>query len=529
MAKRQHHSQERNKLSIYLIKDTVNQFGAMLDPKVNNVSYKVIPGIGRLYYRNSDPQPPDWVRSFFLDNQVLQDVRLTVSSASALLLVKVPYRKTVRYFAIPFGAGRHLLKDSCYVGRFGLRTALNLMSAEGVKHLDKRNLNINPKISREQIAKAGTVSEFEFDFDRDMVQAITGEVRNSQYGKVVTGKDALAVNLHVDLTNLVAMLERCLDTYSRSDYQKNFKWVDQLQDIRDQDVVNRLNEQLLHEINNLSDAVSLAIPEIIDWPEVAGFKYSQRKRDQLVDELRVRDMISSEDLSNGFIAKDLTENYITCWNADNRLLHRWSMFRCINAEIDMKGHKYILSDGKWYEIERNYVAEVNAFVNSISRNPNPLPIYNHANENAYNEAVAQAMNAICLDGRNMVHGGGRSKIEFCDILAPDRILYHIKIYGGSSVLSHLFNQGLNSATLLAEDTKFREKLRDIILPRGFKTLVPRNQIDPRNYKIVYGIIGQPGNGASVNIPFFSKISLRSTVKSLQRFGYDVYLDFISQQ
>ena len=528
MGKRQHHSQERNRLNIYLIKDTVKQFGAMLDPSAN-VTHVIIPNIGRLYYKNSHPQPPDWVSSFFLNHQALQNASLTVSSASALLLVKVSHKRKTRYFAIPFGAGRHFLKDSSYVGRFGLRTALNLMSAESVKHLDKRNLNINPKISREQIAKAGTVSEFEFDFDRDMVQSITGEVKNAEYGKVVTGKDALAINLRVDLTNLMDVLKRCLDTYNKNDYQANFKWVDQLQDIRDQDEVNKLNEQLLNEINNLSSAVSIAIPEIIDWTEVAGFKYSQRKRDPLVEELSIKDMITCEDLLNGFTVENLTESYITCWNADNQLLHRWSMFKCINAEIDINGRKFILSDGKWYEIEKGYVAEVNTFVNSIHRNPTPLPVYNHTSENEYNVGVAQAMNALCLDGKNMVYGGGRSKIEFCDILTRNKILYHIKIYGGSSVLSHLFNQGLNSATLLAEDSKFRDKLRSTILPRGFKALVPDTKVDPRHYKIIYGIIGQPGDDKSVNIPFFSKISLRSAVRSLQRFGFDVYLDFIGLQ
>lgn len=41
------------------------------------------------------------------------------------------------------------------------------------------------------------------------------------------------------------------------------------------------------------------------------------------------------------------------------------VYRCLNAEIDLRRRKYILNDGDWYNVDGNYVKEIEAYYASI--------------------------------------------------------------------------------------------------------------------------------------------------------------------
>ena len=117
-----------------------------------------------------------------------------------------------------------------------------------------------------------------------------------------------------------------------------------------------------------------------------------------------------------------------------------------------------------------------------------------------------------------------SKIEFCDLMTKDKKFIHIKRYGGSSVLSHLFSQGLVSGELFLRDTKFREKVNEK-LPDSFKISNVKAKPIASQHEVVYGIISSCSE--DLDIPFFSKVSLRTAKNRLETFGYKVSLLKIS--
>ena len=92
-----------------------------------------------------------------------------------------------------------------------------------------------------------------------------------------------------------------------------------------------------------------------------------------------------------------------------------------------------------------------------------------------------------MDRKMINHGGAHSKIEFCDLITKDKKLIHVKHYGGSSVLSHLFSQGLVSGELFLGDSKFREKV-NAKLPDGFKITDTKVRPISSHYEIIFGII-----------------------------------------
>jgi uncharacterized protein (TIGR04141 family) len=108
-------------------------------------------------------------------------------------------------------------------------------------------------------------------------------------------------------------------------------------------------------------------------------------------------------------------------------------------------------------------------------------------------------------------------------MSTSRELIHLKWYGGSSVLSHLFSQGLVSGELLASDTQFRALL-NAKLPSKFKLADPRKRPDPALFTVVFGIIAF--DRAITDLPFFSRVNLRSAVRRLVGLGFNVRYSLI---
>lgn len=132
------------------------------------------------------------------------------------------------------------------------------------------------------------------------------------------------------------------------------------------------------------------------------------------------------------------------------------------------------------------------------------------------------MKALCLDARTLQYGGGASKIEVCDVLTEDGIFFHIKKYGGSANLSHLFAQGYVSGELFITDEGFREAIKKkFALVTPYDDLFPKRRPTAGNYSIVYGIITT--STKEINLPFFSKVTLKSYKRMLEGFGFKVYL------
>ena len=130
----------------------------------------------------------------------------------------------------------------------------------------------------------------------------------------------------------------------------------------------------------------------------------------------------------------------------------------------------------------------------------------------------------CMDCKLIPVGAGNHKVEFCDLLTSDKKIIHVKRYGSSSVLSHLFAQGMVSGILFNEDKSFLIKLSAKLgdeLGDEYKEKYTTDYPDPKEYKIIYAVISEHDD--KLEIPFFSKINIRNAKKRLEGMGYEVYL------
>ncbi len=507
-------------LSVYLIKDryktgqdalkNIEELVAVEFPDIN----------GSFFYKKSQSYQPDWITKFFQDS--LREVRdLYSATANGLILSSVRVGNQDRLFAVAFGYGRHFLDPDSVEERFGLKVTLNVVDPDSIRKIDKKNLSSIPKDVTEQLTKVGSASDFGIDIEQDLVRSVTGISNDERFGHVVTGKDALSVSAPVHLSNLGRFLKLCYERYESEDYKKEFGWIDHVAEIKDHKLIATLDSLLVKNILDTHKGTWMSVPEILEWSQIKGFSYSNNAND-IVDDINLQDFLNAQSPGNKTIKNlDLLfKSKVQCFDTSDRLKAEWSAYECVYSEIVHDGHTYLLNNKKWYQIDKEFAEDVNSeFKTAITESSFTLPPYNHKNEGDYNLNVPSLMkDCYCMDKKLIVHGGTHHSVEFCDLITANRNIIHVKRYGASSVLSHLFNQGLVSGELFLSDRKFRKKLNGI-LPGKLQLADTDMKPAPSDYKIVYAIISDEKK--DLDIPFFSKLGFRNAKRKLETFGFPV--------
>lgn len=202
----------------------------------------------------------------------------------------------------------------------------------------------------------------------------------------------------------------------------------------------------------------------------------------------------------------------------------WKVYNCLYSEVEDEGSTFILSDGQWFKIKDSFADEINEFYSEFLARDSELSVdlidCTFKMEDDYNIKLARETGGTLLDKKMIYYGQKYSKFEFCDVLTPNKEFLHVKKYGGSGVLGHLFNQGLVPAELIRTEPDFIGKVNEKLpVDRKLPEL-----INPRDYKIVYCIISDKEDPLS--IPLFSKISLRAVVTRLESMNYNVFIEKI---
>ena len=480
----------------------------------------LINDVGTVYWGNSHVNTPQWASLFFAGS--INTDNIFTANARAVLLVRIPRDQNdlEKTFAVTMGYGKNMLKDDVIEERFGLKVILNTIKPDSLRRINKVNIGGNQKLSNEQLPLKAGITDFGLDINRDLVSNITGVSEDESYAKgMLSGGDILTLTADVDITNIVDFLEKTYKKYNLNTYKTNFGWIDQIQEVKGTRMIERLDSELISSINASSESVWMAVPEIINWEEIKGFKY---KGQDIYDDIDISLVKESFRESLSSIAQLKSKRIVAISALDDSERHSWNACRCLYGELLLDGNAYCINSGKWYRINNEFVSQINQDYSSTRISTIDFDDFTdgHKTESGYSidfqEKHSDAY--LVLDAQNFAYGGGHSKIELCDLLSKSKELIHIKPYTGSSTLSHLFNQAAVSAELVLSDTQFlslaNERIREIAGSDSF-TITDRRAI-----KVVFGIIHKSRTELPP-IPFFSKVSLRYTKSRLQAFGFDV--------
>lgn len=507
----------KNRLSILLIKN--NTPADMIIKQQQGVHHEQIAGCG-FYYKHSITSTPKWVEKFF-NNQLACSECLKSTSSAGVLLVERTYDDERRTFAVCFGYGRSLLVPACIEERFGLITTLNTVNPQELRSLDISRLDTSALKNRIQSSKLAAVADFEFDVEKSLLRQATGLSSDEEMGKSVSGSDSFSISVEADIQTIGEVLDRCYNKYKSEEYRGAFSWIDHILPLKKGELIDTLDALLLERIQDENDQSTwLAVPDIIDWEGISVLKFEdggEEYEDILMETFR-NEVLPGRELTIPF----LKHKYVSAYNANGDLRYKWSYYRCLYSEIEHDNKLYMLNAGSWYQVENDYKDQIENVYNNAPLSTLPLIDYNHDDEGAYNEDLANSSPTFFLMDKNLIPSGvAGNGIEFCDVYEQSGIMIHVKKYGGSQVIGHLFNQGLVSARMLFDQT-FRTEVNRR-LPDGWG--IPLNGLIPSNYEVVYGIISKKRD-ARPHIPFFSKVVFHDIYQTLRGFGYEVKLKAI---
>lgn len=522
-------------LSIYLLKKGINTDTSVL--KLNNAnSHKVqLEGTTSvMHVQTPTSNPPAFAKLFTQSNQLTEIDFGTNQSTGAVLEL----HHAGQTFFVTFGKGHTMLEMAFMVPDFGLKTALNLVEPKNIRGVDTASNKTTPLNARIQSGLSAEVSDFPIDIDEDLLSAIEGLSNDTGFGFRISGRrKALKVNFKGKLDKLPMLLLKAYQKYNKP-LPSEFKWVENILEVTDSTTISSLDGELVTLLRNYqangpsqNDNVYMIAPDVYNSDTVVGFSYGAKsmQRSDILSLQRYLDKVVKEEgalemkhLKTGYkvFAKD--EEHIT--------QHTWSGYECLYCELEKDGKHYELRAGAWYEINVDFVKEINAVMEKIAIYHVTLPAYNHDSEGAYNKDVADNdANIKCLDTENIYLGGGQSRFEFCDLVNKHNghdnktDLIHVKHYTSSATLSHLFSQGVVSAEIFRKSEEARQKLYSShpgVMPLTDPAIAP----NAGDYRIVYAIYDI--DALPTKLPFFSKVNLKNAYNRLRLLGYEVALSHI---
>jgi uncharacterized protein (TIGR04141 family) len=387
--------------------------------------------------------------------------------------------------------------------------------------------------SRIQATAASGLEVFELDLLRDLIQRATGEPADvEQWGRRVGGSDALRLAADIPFDQIGEFCGAVDDVAASDAYRERFGWIDNIRPVTNADLIDKLEAQVLELLRaRRTDLVQLAPPEVVDWDRLVRFQYHF---DTGSRPLLSRQDISSDSYLGGLKAEDLNSvtarqlrgRKIVGLDANDDRIEEWPVWRCLVAEFTMADRTYILEDGAFYEVASSYLDQLNEDIGVFDRQQPILPPSRTTlTEPDYNQLAADSSSDLVLMDTQMVpFEGAPNGVELCDILTADKQLIHVKRYGGSSTLSHLYLQARTASELLITSTDFRRDAQVEIngaANDGRFNFFEEDRIEPRQFEIVLGIIKQWRAKGIESLPFFAKINLRHTLVDLSSLGYAV--------
>ena len=493
----------------------------------------------KLYFKDSSRRQPQWLS--FIDEGFPTALNWpNPRSVSALLVVNANPNGPGQYFALAFGqAGRFMIRKTAYRRRYGLLTALNLLTAGSspprIRGLQTTRHTESILRSRLETTSPSSIGTFELDVLRDLLRGATGTpTQIKRWGRRVAGADSFRMGPDIpfaELGNLCREVEAFAEAKTYLDY---FPWIDNIQAVTDDSEVSSLEQEVVGLLRvDASTQFHLAPPELVEWNNLSGFQYHFDTR---IQPPLVRNDLMLDAYLEGLCLKDpelekldsytLQRRSIFGFDDDGGRPYEWSVWQCLVGEFTCKDQTFIIEDGSFYRISDNYLEQLNEDVNSLGVPSGFLPSARPKESEAdYNQRVAETESCILLTDAKLVYPEG-GKVELCDLLTDRQQFIHVKIYGKSEKMSHLFSQARVSSEALLRDRTFRADAQRMIAKQSrrdprFDFIRPGIQPDTGEFEVVLAIIKNWRAENLDSLPFFAKIELRKVATDLQGRGYKV--------
>lgn len=443
-----------------------------------------------------------------------------VGSVSGILVVQTYDRN----FCVTFGHAWQKLRAEPIEPNFGIRCVLNLAREDSLRAIRRDRVAEETIQAIEQIPDQDGIERFGLDVEKDLLRGVKARVsEDSGFGVWVAGGDSFKATIDLSKETISSFLERVLSLWVKDDYKHKFDWIDNIQPVREEELLDELMDSLVAALLNSTTGFSLCAPELLSWDDFDYFSYEKKKKGQepTASYLDIEHWLGYMKGKHPVVdVALLRDSKIYAYGAEGERSDRWPVLSCINGTLAHNGHTYLLHAGSWYFLSADFVAKVNDKVAKIPVTDLLLPSVGlKEKEGAYNERASRDAGLLLMDKKLIMHGGGKSRLEVCDLLSEDAHLVCVKPWGAASEsLSHLFLQARHSVTLINNDDVYRVSVRKYIDGVDAKYGLTWEYLceNPKDAEVVLAILR---GCKKEDLPFFAKLSLVDCFDELGRMRF----------
>ncbi|MFV8249869.1 DUF6119 family protein [Bdellovibrio bacteriovorus] len=476
-----------------------------------------------LVFKDPRDSKPDW---FDYLKPIKANLPETLSSPSALLIIKT----NESIFGVTMGFGRFILNLNKVISDFGLKVCLNSIPSNKIKTLDKTNLEQIGFHTRQQAAIPMDFNTFNIEIERDLLKSVEGHLENG-IAPYLKGSSSLTISTDKEISELASLCISLKKAYHKDTYKKEFGWIDNIKLLKDDQQIGKLNlllEQSL--LEEQYEKIFLGAPEIVNDEIVGHYQFiglrdtSKYSIFPSIEQYMVQRTTAQTKKTS--LIEATQSDRLEAMDRDKKnpsKVYKWTIYRCLHAEIEDDNKTYKLLDGDWYEVSEDFIKDIDNTINQIPISNIAFPNMGLTEKEAtYNITVANQLSAACLD-RDLIHPPGRTPFEFCDIFTKDSHLIHIKKYTGASAMSHLLYQAYVSGQLYGQNPDIRSEVekKSSIQQRGIAHLANPKDFSTNNYEIIIAVATVKNKPIKKVLSFFSKVSLAHKYKVLKGLGYRV--------
>jgi uncharacterized protein (TIGR04141 family) len=111
----------------------------------------------------------------------------------------------------------------------------------------------------------------------------------------------------------------------------------------------------------------LVPPEPENWEEITGFSYGTSKKPNIYPELDPLEALAEKNQSTTISLQFLKGKPVRVhYRGSLEGLGKYSVYSCTVFETDHNGRLYVLSEGDWHQVEKNWADGVRARVGKLA-------------------------------------------------------------------------------------------------------------------------------------------------------------------
>lgn len=505
----------KTRMKVFLLKNEYLEDDSYLKKSSSKMFNAINIGNESVNLYSSQQNVPRWYKTFFK----MSDAALINSNSSGFFDKKINYDGKEYRFVISFGGADRTFELSKFIDDFGMKICLNCV--DKFASISKSNIATTMSNNKEVSTKKESLGSFAFNIETDLIKgvAISPIKDNGITAGTMIGGIALSFSSTFDINNVEKLLFLLIEKYQSDIYKEKYGFIDDIKSISDNKPLEKEIQTCIVEYLNAKkyDKVWFGAPYFDEWERVTKFYVERNKDRKEYMDLYVEDIMSDFKITE---FKDLSKIHVFPIYDDNEY-DGYKLSECLYGEVEIDDKIYIVNNNRYYHINKDYVAKINSQYNNLKIMGTLPDKVNDVTERAYNERVSSADDDLVLFDRK-IFKKGRTDFELCDLYSKKKNMFiHVKNYGASSVLSHLFFQALNSA-------KYFKYNKDEIIDY-YKNVydIPKNV----KHSVAMAIISKDvvTDDSRINIPFFSKMSIVSTVNELKMLDIDAGVIYVSSR